>query len=209
MKLTDAQFLAWPLVVLLLGGWIAYLIRTSLNRLVDRAKINYRGKGIEATTGAQQESASPQPSLRIADSFFDHTLLAIYRKEIAEAIEKSNLEGEAKQRELLDFSAAIWIISYFERSYLSIYGSQLAALRGLNSGGLEGLSVEQLRSFFDIAASLHAEFYTNISFEQWIGFLERSQLVTHLSNGNIGISINGRSFLKYLINQGYPLSKEY
>ena len=145
----------------------------------------------------------------MAASFFDPNLLKLYRGEIEQELHKNKLPaGLTKESELLDFAAGIWIISFFERAYLTIYGSQLAAMQALNSGGPEGFPFAAIRPFYDLGVSNFPDHYANYTFEQWTGFLESSRLVARVPGDRITISINGRAFLKYLVHQGYSLLKD-
>jgi hypothetical protein len=198
----------WPIAATLLGFWGIYWLKEPLGRLIDRIAIKYERKGLQAST-VPQEIHGSQPYLSVAASFFDPNLLKLYRDEIEQELHKNKLPaGPTRENELLDLCAGVWIISFFERAYLTIFGSQLAAMQALNSGGPEGFPLATIRPFYDLGASNFPSVYENYTFEQWLGYLESSQLVARLPGDRITISINGRAFLKYLVHQGYALLKD-
>jgi hypothetical protein len=205
------RFLIWPLVALLLGGWGIVWLRGPLGRLVDRLGITYKGKRFQAQTASevQEVHGEQPPPPSVAASFFDPGLLGIFRQELEKELEsKKVLPGPAREREVLDFAAAAVIIGFFERTYLLIFGSQIAALQALNSAAGEGgFPVDILKTWYELGVLKGPELYANYSFDQWLGFLESAQLVARLPDNKVTISINGRGFLKYLIHQGYALEK--
>lgn len=99
---------------------------------------------------------------------------------------------------------ALALAQGFERAYTLIWGSQISALQFLNSAGT--VPVQFLRPWFDQAAAREPEVYKGYTFDQWLGFLQASALVLR-SGENVGISLEGREFLRYLLQQGYTLYK--
>ena len=169
----------WPIAATLLGFWGIYWLKEPLGRLIDRIAIKYERKGLQAST-VPQEIHGSQPYLSVAASFFDPNLLKLYRDEIEQELHKNKLPA----------------------------GPTLAAMQALNSGGPEGFPLATIRPFYDLGASNFPSVYENYTFEQWLGYLESSQLVARLPGDRITISINGRAFLKYLVHQGYALLKD-
>jgi hypothetical protein len=102
--------------------------------------------------------------------------------------------------------AATQIIIAFERSYHVIFGSQLVALKLLASSSNAVVDPESLRPFYEQAKSKHAEFYGAFTFENWLSFLQTQYLVARQAD-KVGISVRGREFLKFLIDQGYGVKK--
>ena len=102
--------------------------------------------------------------------------------------------------------AAASIVQEFERIYSIVWGSQLGALQFLNSAGVDGTETLSLQAWYDQAAAQYVDTYTNYTFEQWLGFLQSQQLIVR-ANDQVGITLEGREFLKYVLHQGYRMYK--
>ncbi|HZD70287.1 MAG TPA: hypothetical protein VFA45_15735, partial [Actinomycetes bacterium] len=83
---------------------------------------------------------------------------------------------------------------------------QISALQFLNSTGEIGIDPELLRPWFEQAAAREPEAYAGDTLDRWLGFLENYSLIGR-AGPNIVITLEGREFLKYLIQQGYTLHK--
>jgi len=101
-------------------------------------------------------------------------------------------------RVLARVGAVWWVQSEFERIFGIIYGSQIDALRRLNSG--PALTAE-LEAVHQRAIAQRGLLVTD--FSRWITFLVANNLVEQ--NGDV-FSLNGRghSFLLFLVRAGKP-----
>lgn len=109
-------------------------------------------------------------------------------------------EREAVTMQLL----ATGLISYmYDKTWWSIYKSQLLALQELNT---RALRMEDLKVFYDEAAEQSPQPYANYSFEQWLGYMKNEVLVLDQPGNSIGITVRGKDFLKYLFHNGYRLN---
>lgn len=201
------QYIAWPAVVLVLGLVAIFTFRKSIERLIDRTRKVGRA-GIEAGSGPQEGGVVVQPSP--ADQFlkqFDNALLVQREGFIRAELERLGInQPSQRERVLIRLLAALSVVQAFERAYILIWGSQIAALQFLNSAGAEGVSVEFLRPWYDQAAAREPVLYDGYAFESWLGFLQTNLLVGR-RDGNVFITLEGREFLKYLLDQGYSLHK--
>lgn len=96
---------------------------------------------------------------------------------------------------------AIGIAQYvYDMIWAYIFRSQLLALQHLNIQRL--IPAEQMRPFYDKAATDFPAVYANYSFDQWLGFLHAQGLILRHPNATVEITLRGIDFLKYLIHWG-------
>lgn len=86
----------------------------------------------------------------------------------------------------------------YERIWFSIFGSQIGALQKLNDGAMRR---QDLVPLYAVAAQLSPAVYTQYSFDQWIGYM-RSQTLIREDGEFVSITVKGRDFLKFLIDEG-------
>ncbi len=110
---------------------------------------------------------------------------------------------EDREKALIRALAATNITLHFERFYQAIWASQISALRYLNAR-IDGANDIDLSSlFYEKAKIEYPSWYTDYSFEKWLGFMESAKLIQR-RNGQLHITILGREFLKFLIDTGKP-----
>lgn len=204
--ISELRPFAWPIVVLILGVVAIIVLRDPLPRLIGRADVTVEKWGVKAVIGPQKQSQEASPPSQELLGMFDKVLLKDQESLIDSLLDKQGIErGPNRERELLTLLSGAVLVNGFEGTYFRIFGSQLGALQALNSAP-SGLPTETLRPWFDLGAAMSPEVYTNYSFEQWLTFLQTSVLIVR-NGGMIQITVRGRSFLKYLVHQGYPLTK--
>jgi hypothetical protein len=86
----------------------------------------------------------------------------------------------------------------FETTWYNIFASQIEALQHLNTTRLKR---EDLFPYYTAAATADPHIYATYSFDQWLGYL-RTQVLIREDGDVISITIRGREFLKYLIDNG-------
>lgn len=200
------QYFAWPAVVLLLGLFAILVFKRPLSRFLDRA--NKIGKGgIEAGQPIQEKAGEIKPSPTEAFlKSFDNALLVQREEFIRNELLKLQInQPTEREKVLIRLLAAFSVIQAFENAYMFIWGSQIAVLQYLNSAG-QDTHLELLKPWYEQAVGGEPEFYNNYSFDQWLGFLEGHLLIIR-RGGTITISLEGREFLKYLVDRGYSLYK--
>jgi len=114
--------------------------------------------------------------------------------------------GPDRERVLIRHLAGLMVVMMFERVYSLIWGSQIGVLQFLNSAGPAGVSAEFLRPWFDQAVAREPDAYAGDTLERWLSFLESNALISR-QGSNWVITLEGREFLKYIIQQGYVLHK--
>ncbi len=97
-----------------------------------------------------------------------------------------------------------YTISSFEKAYRLIFGSQIAAVEFANVNGPVAENI--LRIFYDSVIEREPEFYATFSFEQWLSFLLNHGLIFR-NDAAFAISIIGKDFLKWLVDEGLPKNK--
>jgi hypothetical protein len=101
----------------------------------------------------------------------------------------------------LDILAVGSIQILYDDLWWNIYRSQIRALSALNAGMLP---IDEFRKPFDEALVEFADDFARLKiiFEDWIGFLEKNQLLIVHPSKMIEITLKGRDFLKYLLHHG-------
>lgn len=226
LKIIDE--LKWPIAVII----CVIFFKKPIVRLLDRVKSLRGGNyGLETENRITQEDAGkplkedvakPLPenadkvskitttkasSLEKSLSLFSDATRSKIQEVVENESEISAVETDKERAEILfNYSEAILTILIFERIYNLIFGSQLAILNYLNSSFNESLS--SIKFFYENAIKNYPDL-ANYSYEQYIAFLHRNELVEIDENSNIIISWRGRDFLKFLIQRGLSDLKIY
>jgi hypothetical protein len=90
----------------------------------------------------------------------------------------------------------------FEILWSSIYASQIKALQALNNRQLKR---ENLSHFYEEVAKASPSSYANYSFDEWLGFMQTQTLIRY-DGDLIGITIKGKDFLRFLIDDSKPVA---
>jgi len=198
---------SWPIAVVVVCFLGMIIFRQPITRLIDRTR-RVTKTGLEADAPPQDGKSDFKPSApEELQRLFDHSLLVPQETEIRAELERLALREQPKRETfLIQILAVASIILQFERTYFSIWGSQLAILQFLNPLGEIGATVESLKPYYDLAKGQAPELYENYSFEQWLTFMENHRLVGR-KESKVAITLVGREFLKYLVNQGFSLYK--
>ena len=134
---------------------------------------------------------------------FDSPILLEVEQGVLNDLKTRKIESpEDREKALVRALAASNVAIHFERAANSIWASQLAYLRFLNSSGLN-TDIAGAVTFYDQAKYQYPEFYEDYDVDRWLGFLREFKLVGQ-ENSKIFITIAGREFLKYLIALGKP-----
>ncbi|MDQ3684276.1 MAG: hypothetical protein M3430_01565 [Acidobacteriota bacterium] len=193
---------------MILGILTLLLFKKNLSRFLDRAE-RIGVKGIEAGQPTKQLGESTQASGATAlFRLFDNTLLRERETFIDKRLKEDNVDPSDRERVLMRFLAAASIRLEFEETYRLILGSQIGVLELLNTVA-SGLNVERLRINYERAAERDSDVYKVFSFESWFSFLVQKSLVFMNNEGTVSITLEGKEFLKYLVQMGYSLYKMY
>jgi hypothetical protein len=198
---------AWPGVALILGLVTLILFRPEVRKLINRTQ--KVGKGwLEAAK--PEEQASPQKGSGV-DEFITRTYqnqLLIEQEERIRNHLDSLKPASAAEREtfLLKSLAATTLIQAFERTYYLIYGSQIRALEFLNDSRHLSVKPGELEPIYQEVTRQFPESYEGYPFERWLDFLVSSNLI-RVDGAGIAITVFGKEFLKYLLDQGLSFRK--
>ena len=200
----NLEAFAWPHAVTIIVCFALLLFWKSIGSLIDRAR-KIRARGFEMTAGAQNTSTSKgEPSVENEfDRQHDDPLLV---DRVGSLCTELGLGEDPTQREkkLLGIIAAHSIALQFEKTYQSIFGSQLNALVIINAAA--GVQFGDIEHLYNEAAARHKALYATSNSEQWLVYIERESLSIR-KDDKIFITLEGKAFLKYIIHRGYPLCK--
>jgi hypothetical protein len=111
------------------------------------------------------------------------------------------LDSAETAETLIRHLAVTQLLQRAEFLYRTIFGSQIQAMRVMNTEGPQSDGV--IRAFYETARTAAPKFYGEYTFEQWIDFLIRNRVVV-VENGRYEITPYGREFLSFLVGQGLP-----
>jgi hypothetical protein len=209
MELVKVLVTSWPFVGLILGFTALCLFRKPLLQLLNRAdEVGVVGLKVSAKAQEQRHLDAPPQISRVEElaKVFQSPLLTEVEDQLRSSLDAFSKSPEEREKALLKFLALNQIVVAFERTYFSIFGSQLKALQFLGSSPSLLEDPHSLQPFYDQAKSKNPDFYGSYSFERWLAFLQSQVLITE-QDQKVGITVRGREFLKYLIDQGYTFEK--
>jgi hypothetical protein len=134
--------------------------------------------------------------LDIIDQFYkahDGPLMEEFEAAIRKYVEKYK-SGQEKDSFFVRSLATVIIVAFFDETWNVIFGSQILVLEHLNKTMAK---MEDLYPYYQKELDKRPQY----SFESWFGFLKNSVLITQ-DGYNIGITVRGKEFLKYLVNFG-------
>jgi hypothetical protein len=196
----------WPILVLIV---VLIFVKPIKNFLYRMTKIGYGDKALEATQQAVSKTRQEREH-NVVDR-----ALGLFRPETIESFSEmvksesdiSKLKDDgAKVERLLNYSTIIYIMKHFDNIYSNIFGSQIRLLETLNT--LQPETKESLKFHFDSANKYHPNFYKNYSYDRYLKFLYYYNLIRE-DNGNIGITILGVDFLKYITETNKDVNKAF
>ena len=199
---------AWPITVIILGIFGLIFYKKPLERLLDRTT-SVSSKGLQATN-KPQEALKESKSTTVEDLLkrtFDNALLVEVEEKLKQQLAGLDFkDASEKEKLILRIFASSVIVQFFDRTYYLIYGSQISALQHLNDFRNVPIPVDELITFYNVSKEEEPELYKNVTFENWYAFLIASFLIYKKENV-VGITLRGKEFLKYLIEQGYTTLK--
>ena len=203
IKILDA--LKWPLVAVILGILLIRRLAPQLGRLIDRTS-KITTKGIETEKISQQTYQQKKKSAKELLKLFDNRLIRETEEKIKAEFETIEHTREEKEKLLMKWCVSEAIAHFFDRIYNSIFGSQIYALYYLNSRVGTSVNVTQVKPHYDRVKILYPVIYAKYPFENWLRYLESNALIIR-KDDNIGITLQGQEFLKYLIDLGLTSNK--
>jgi hypothetical protein len=209
--LSILEMLKWPAVVVLLGIGALAFFRANIARLIDRIK-GFGPKGFESpidapqapqTASTPESSALAVTSTAAAEADVLHTFTNPLELRVDQQLRQTiaAFNDADKQKYLLKACVRALIQLHFERTFRAIYRSQIHALEFLAT--LDQTSRGTIRLWYDKATEENTTLYASYTFEQWLGFMERAYFIA-VTPESVSLTVDGREFLKFLIDRGYP-----
>lgn len=192
----------WPLAAVIVAFLFRKQVAASFSDMTRRLK---KAGPVEFDPPLQQAALPPttaateaQKTAAIVVATVPSPIIERAEQELLNWI--NSIEEPARITTLIRALAFANLRSGFERLYGEIFGSQLAALRKLNS---QALDTSEFRSFYEAASSveIYRNDYDSISFEQWASFMEASGLVARQGTLYV-ITEYGREFITFMVQSG-------
>jgi hypothetical protein len=195
------EYVAWPIVVLILGLVALCMFKRNIAGRIDKIKKIER-------IGVSLESDQTQSIPEIKGSGFQE-LMDLASSQLLRNRE-NNVRNELKTRGITNDQEIIKILTRaFASSQLTlqweqiekvIFGSQLALLVDMNARPA-GLTVAEIKLYYDNAAKQNPLVYANYTFEQYVYYLETVQLIVKGGSG-YQVSLEGKEFMVWLVQSG-------
>lgn len=199
---------SWPFWLCLVIIVALILFRKELSDLIKR--VRRIGKDhIDASGSLEQKSQPSADPKQAADELLAQINVNPYHREAQQLLEtelkSKNLAIDSETaRVLLGLATGLWIAVDFQRIYSIIWGSQIELLNFVNSRTFA--TAEELQTYYTIAAIQYPDTYASYTFDEYLNFLQ-SQLLLRVDNGEYRITLKGRSFLLFLVSQGFNQNK--
>lgn len=205
------ELIKWPVVVVILGLVALGLFKANIAALINRIR-RFGPKGFESpldTPPTPQTLSTPESSILAVPSSaatqadvlqpFINPLELRVEQQFREMIKSFN--GSDKEIYLLKSWVRSAIQLHFEKTFQSIYRSQINALTALNSSGMTAPPAV-MKFWYDLAATENPAIYASYTFEQWLTFMARAFLI-NVGPESVSLTTDGKEFLKFLIDRGY------
>ena len=191
---------AWPLAVVVVSVVFMWVFRRPISRFIDRTR-SVSKDGVRAYEDRQPSAKKPDALAKFLETY--HSPLLLEAEDALEGeIKNLGLTDPADIRKALSKAlAANRIARWFEAAQYQIFASQVAALTYLNAQP-GPIPKDGLQGFYDKAAADFPNLYVGGTFDQWFAFLTTRRLVAE-GDAGVGISVPGREFLQWRVNQGH------
>jgi hypothetical protein len=217
----------WGFYLFLFGVVFLFLFRSHIGSFIDRLRRFSAGKwGADATEQPEQKvPASAVETITHAQPTTIKSTVAVDERAAADAVigelsmtpyirsRGEQLKAVLDARGLTPGSPETYrvLTSYLTNAIVTVENEQLYSLIwttqlvALNEANTRELTVEDLRSFYDVGAAIASERYGKYPFDDWLLWLTSQSLLHQGDGGRYSISVKGRTFLLYLIHEGRAL----
>lgn len=199
------SIVAWPVTAFLVAVAAFLIFRKPLTDFIDRIRSAKTPWSTLDASGPEQPTSLPNPvetpPATLIAMFDNQLLIQAERLIVDDPRLKAETNPAQRERGLIRHLAAAQLRAAFEVIYRIIFGTQLHALRFL--AGQPTTTRRLLVPFYKDALTRYPETHRGLTFDLWFGFLVSANLVT-TSEEIVSITLFGREFLKYLVDNGYP-----
>jgi len=200
------DIIIWPAVVLAFGITALIIFKNPLTRLIDRTE-KVTKKGIQTKKIQDQNIERPNSKLDEFMKNFDNQFLLELERNIDASLKELNLrDSNDREKYLRRLLAQVLAVLTFEKIYFSIYNSQIQTLEYLNENRALKNTLDSVKKFYENAVKDYPTYYEDYSFDNWLKYLTSYELIQK-DQFDIEITLRGKEFLKYMIDQGYKLIK--
>ncbi len=208
----------WPITVFISLVTMALIFRKPVCNLISLG-IKLKHKDFEAVVGSTEDIDKATQQTQISstansslDNFqpqlYNNNLINIVIENLKKEDNDLNLAGKVDSDYLYRRCAIFRILLEFEKVYSVIFGSQLFILKMLNQSP-DGAPYKLIEQFFEnTIKNQHDGFYDDFSFDQFMSFLIKKDLVT-IANGNFQLTVFGKEFLIILYADGRRDTRPY
>lgn len=211
------QLIRWPAVALIVAVFAILIFRNSITNLLSRLKrvgvgaINLDTETALAAASNQSETkpvdsgltlkaapdAQTEDRLRQVRNFGMSPIVQEQQKLIRAEIEKLGVPQHEQIEILTRHLAVTQLLFGAEFIYRTIFGSQIAVLKFLNTSA-NGATRAQLSEFYKNAKTQFPQLYKTYSFDQYLQYLLTQRLVTTQDHDRYFITVGGQEFLKWI-----------
>ncbi len=209
VKTLIASLLGWPVAILI----VVLIFRENIAKFIERIQV-FKGPGVEVNApigqAAQQQQVqahnSPADAVTQLMNYGGGSPLVGEQQElISTDLRNRDIDPESADAAhiLARHLAATQLQLRAEQDYRVLFGSQITALRTLNTNGPQ--APESLEPLYRQAKTANESFYSGYSFDDWINILKTRGLITLVPNtANYFATIWGQTFLGWLVENKVP-----
>lgn len=206
----------WPLTVIFVVSLFRKEVRRLLGRLVRiskegaefdvpaQASATFEGEDV---TKISREALERAPTDHYAPAFRP-IIENLQKKILSQLNELSEQTGSTREALLLRGLADTVAALHLERVYRYIFGSQISALEFLADQPDYISSKGEIRKHYDAACIAYPDLYTDYSFDAWLNFLLRMELVI-VSDEMVTLTDLGLALPGYILTQRYSSRLPY
>ena len=191
------------------GVIFLWMFREQIRQLLGRAtslskgSIRFRKDGARAHEDAQSSAGKPDALAEFLEEF-ESTLFRDTESEIEKDLQARGFtDPDDVRKVLLKTLARAAIFGDFRVIQLVIFASQFNALRFLNVQHIPTTKATLKANFYDHAVASFPMTYENRKFDEWLDYLKGQELVIGTEEG-ISLSVRGREYLKWTVENGFP-----
>jgi hypothetical protein len=142
-----------------------------------------------------------------AKQFFRNAYYSTVTAEVEKNIRAAAGQNQPDDREgfLARFIGVGVVVYLHDSTWYTIYKSQFIMLSEMNSKN-GWMPLADAKNFYDKASAEYHPTYSNYSFEQWLGYMKRQQLILQHPSDMLEITVRGKDFLKYLTHWGRSIN---